>query len=134
MIYFIDTNIFLRTLINDNARMHQSCIEFLSRVKTNTLYAKTATIVLAEAMWTLMSYYQLSRDDSAAAVQSIINLRGLTIVDQYNHSLAIKLFQSSSVKYIDALIASISPVYQQEWTVISYDKDFDNLDIPRKEP
>lgn len=134
MIYFIDTNIFLRTLIKENKDSFNHCYSFLKAVKTNKIKAVTASIVLAEIVWTLSSFYKLPKKQVVEAIRSIVNLRGLKVVNKYNHLLAIDLYERRAVKYIDAVIASIDKIQAKKWTVVSYDTDFDRLGVIRKEP
>ncbi len=132
--YFVDTNIFLRTLVKEDETAFRGCYLFLEAVKTNKIKAATANIVLAEVVWTLQSYYDFSKEKTIEAVQSILNLRGLDIVDSYDSSWSIKQFQKHNVKYVDTLIASIVKEDEPNWVVVSYDEDFDKLGVVRKQP
>lgn len=134
MRYFIDTNIFLRVLIGDDKNQFEECTLFLKAVKNNRVEAVTATIVLAEIAWTLSSYFGFSKQKTIQGVRSIINLRGLKIIDRYDHLLTLFLYEKYSVKYIDALIASNELIQNKELCVVSYDADFDKLSVLRKEP
>lgn len=134
MKYFIDTNIFLRTLLADVKNQYHDCFRFLKAVKKNKIEAFTASVNIAEAVWTLGSYYNLPKDKVIQATQSILNLRGLKIIDDYHHLLALKLYAQQPIKYIDALIASIPDLQNQKMAMVSYDKDFDKLTVIRKEP
>ncbi|MBI4004862.1 PIN domain-containing protein [Candidatus Roizmanbacteria bacterium] len=134
MQYFIDANIFLRVLVKDNEKQFSACVRFLKTLKKNKFDAYTGSITLAEIAWTLGSYYSFSKQQVIEGIDSILNLRGLKIIDDYNHKLALDLYQKYSVKYIDSLIASIGPVYTKKMIVVSYDKDFDKLPVVRKEP
>jgi len=132
--YFVDTNIFLRTLINDNQEMHNDCITFLKLVKKNKYKAVTSGIVLAEVIWTLSSFYKFNKDKVVQAVKSIINLPGLKVVEVSDYQKAIELYADNSVKYIDSVIASCDKLQDKKWTVVSYDKDFDRLGVVRVAP
>lgn len=132
--YFLDTNIFLRTLIEEDATSFEDCFQVLILVKTNKIKAVTASLILAEVAWTLSSYYRFPKRKVVRALKSIINLRGLKIIDNYNSFISIELYSRKNVKYIDTLIASIKEIEAKKWVVISYDKDFDKLGLIRKEP
>ncbi|MDP3955608.1 MAG: PIN domain-containing protein [bacterium] len=134
MKYFIDTNIFLRVLIQEDKKQFTECKNLLQRVKENKLDACTGTIVLAEVVWTLGSYYQYSKAQVVEAVKSIFNLRGLRILDTYDNARAIELFEKYSVKYIDTLIASYAEIADKDITIISYDRDFAKLPVLYKTP
>lgn len=132
--FFIDTNIFLRVLINEDENSFQECSSFLEAVKTNKYQAVTSSVILAEIVWTLLSFYSFTRIRVSQAIESILNLRGLQIIDNYNHQKSILLFSQKNIKYVDSLIASIEEIQTKKWIVVSYDKDFDKLGVIRKEP
>src|SRR3989344_6766914 len=122
---FIDTNIFLRTLIKEDKESFKDCFQLLQNIKTNKLKGITSSVVLSETAWTLLSYYKFSKLEVVKALRSIVNLRGLSIVDKFQHEIAISLYEKNSIKFIDALIASNPDIFSKQWTVISYDHDFD---------
>ena len=134
MQYFIDTNIFLRVLVKEDETVFNDCYRFLEKIKANEIEAVTTSLILAEIVWTLSSYYEFSQKKVAQSVRGVINLKGLRIIDKYNHFSALRLFEDKQVKYIDTLIASIEDIQMGRWTVVSYDKDFDKLGIKRVEP
>ncbi|MCG2692402.1 PIN domain-containing protein [Microgenomates group bacterium] len=132
--YYIDTNIFLRALVVEEKNQSQQCINFLNKVKNNQVRAVTGNIVIAEAAWVLKSYYKFSKEKIVELIKSIINLRGLIIEDKLNIRKGLEIFANENIKYIDALIASIKPIQEKKWTVVSFDKDFDKIGVIRKEP
>lgn len=134
MQYFIDTNIFLRTLIKEDEKSFNDCYLLLEAVKENRISGTTSNTVLAEIVWTLSSYYQFPKDKVCQALRGIINLRGLKLIEQYQPLVALSLYEAKTVKYIDAVIASIPKIQNKKMVVISFDKDFDKMDVLRKEP
>lgn len=134
MIYFIDSNIFLRLLIREDEKVYQCCYSLIEAIKKGKLEATTSNLVLAEIAWTLSSYYKFPKDRVVLALESIVNLSNLSIVDKYQLLLGIQLYKSKSVKYIDAMIASNTELRDKSWKIISYDKDFDKLGVFREEP
>lgn len=134
MKYFVDTNVFLRTLVKEDADSFNDCVKFLRGVKENKWPAVSAPIVLAEAAWTLGSYYRFPKAAVIKGIQSIINIRGLAIGGDHQMADALDLYGNNSIKFIDAMIASIPQIRKHEWTVVSYDHDFDVVDCLHKEP
>jgi len=128
MKYFIDTNIFLRVIVKEDDVSYQECFDILHLAKTNRIQIVTSTVVLAEVLWTLKSYYKIDKVGCIEAIQSIINIRGLQIIDTFDHQKALQYYSDNSqIKYIDCLIASIITTKQSGYTIISYDKDFDKI-------
>ncbi|MBI3379420.1 PIN domain-containing protein [Candidatus Gottesmanbacteria bacterium] len=129
MQYFIDTNIFLRSLYKENPKIFNECVDFIKAIKEKRLDAYTGTIILTEVVYTLKSFYNFEKYKIIQGLQGIINISGLKILDNYNQLLALDLYEKYSIKYVDALIASMSEVYDKEMIVVSYDRDFDKLPI-----
>lgn len=134
MKYFIDTNIFLRTLIKEDERTFKECYRFLQAVKQGKVKAVTGHIVLAEVAWTLSSYYGFSKKKVVKALEGILNLGGLQITDGYQARISLELYKRKQVKYIDTLIASIKEIHAKKLTIVSYDTEFGRLGVLRKEP
>ena len=134
MIYFIDSNIFLRVMIKENPRSFNDCYSFLQAVKQNKIDAITNSLVLAEINWTLSSFYKISKQEIIERIKGILQLRGLKIIDSFDHLLGLKLYENHSIKYIDSLIASNKDIFAKKICIISYDADFDKLKLLRKEP
>ncbi len=129
MIFFIDTNIFARLIIEDDKKSYHECDSFFEQVRLGKFVAITSTLILAEVGWLLKSYYRLSKIKIVESLKGIGSLSGLKIMGEPNWSEAISLYQNFSVKLTDAMIASIPKVASKEWTVISYDLDFKKLPV-----
>ena len=134
MTYFIDSNIFLRVLIKENPQVFNDCYSFLEAVKQNKFDAITNSLVLAEVNWTLSSFYKIAKKEIIERIKGILQLRGLKIIDSYNHLQALNLYKKFSIKYIDSLIASNEDILAKKITIVSYNTDFDKLKLLRKEP
>ena len=132
--YFIDSNIFLRTIVQENQKVFKDCRSFLQLIKGNQIKAYTCGLVLAEVLWVLSSYYHIKKPGLIEALESILNLRGLRVIDKIDYLAAEKIYEKYNVKFIDAVIASIITADSTKWLIVSYDKDFDKIGIIRKEP
>ena len=132
MIYFIDTNIFLRVLIKEEK--FEECYQFLDLVRQNKIKAITSSPVMAEIDWVLEGFYKFEKMEVIKGLKSILKLKGLRIIDKMDVSLAIEFYKNYNIKFIDALIASNPKIFKKEITIISYDKDFDKINVLRKEP
>lgn len=134
MNYFVDSNIFLRAVVEEDEKSFLECISLLRNLEIGKLSAVTSNVVLAEIVWTLKSFYKLERATITKSVKNICSLKGLKILDRFQTDKAINIYSKRSIKFIDCLIASIPEVDDKKWIVVSYDKDFDKLGILRKEP
>jgi len=82
----------------------------------------------------LDGFYKFEKQKVIEALDGIIKLKNLKIIDKFDPQLALDIFQKNNVKFIDALISSNPQIFQMKIIIISYDKDFDKLNVKRKEP
>jgi len=132
--YFIDTNIFLRIIAKDSKQSTKDCEVLIEKIKQGEIKAIISSLILAEISWTLKSFYNLSRQDIAKTLKSLIETKNLRIENKENSLKAIELYKKHNIKFIDALIASRADVLNKKLTIISFDKDFDKIEVLRKEP
>lgn len=132
--YFIDSNIFLRTLLKDVESNFDDCLAFLKAVKKGEIRAFSSNLVLAEINWTLTRFYKFSKAKTISALNSIISLKKLKFIDDYEPPLAMKIYQLHKIKFIDAVLASNPTIFKRQIIIISYDRDFDKLKVLRQEP
>ena len=65
-------------------------------------FARRKALAIAEIVWTLESYYQLSKKDIQAKVLAILNTTGLDVVDSDLVLQAIGTYVEKNVDFIDA--------------------------------
>jgi len=132
--YFLDTNIFLRAIVQDDAAKSRDCEELLKCVRDGLISAHSSMIVLAEVVWTCLGNYAFSKPDVVAFTRGIVSIPNLKFSDQTSPLVAIGLFEKHSIKFIDAVIAGHPLLQDGHAVIVSYDRDFDRLGIPRIEP
>ena len=132
--YFLDTNIFLRAIVRDDPVKAPECEELLKCVQGGLMSAHSSMIVLAEVVWTCLGNYAMSKPDVVAFIRGIVSIPNLKISDQTSPLVAIELFEKHNIKFIDAVIAGHPLLQNEHGIIVSYDRDFDRLGIPRIEP
>lgn len=134
MIYFLDTNVFIRVIARDDERMVQECERLFEKVQTGQIEAVTSVMVITEIGWLLKSFYKFPRLKIASLLVSINKMKGLTISGNPNMFSALEYYQTTNISLTDAMIAGIPKVISKEWTVVSYDEDFRKLPVLWKKP
>lgn len=132
-ITFIDTNIFIRFFVKDEKRVFDECFKFIEKIKQGKIKAAISTVILLEIHFVLSSFYNFPKDRICQALASILNLPNLKFIDNFNQQKALEFYQSKNIKFTDCLIASIL-FDKPNYSIVSYDKDFDKLGIKRFEP
>lgn len=130
---FIDTNVFLRFLTQDDPEKAQRCRALFERAGRGQLDLHISNLVLAELAWTLRSYYGESREDITATLAHILDMRSVRIPQKAAVREAVELYARHNVDFIDAFHAA-DMRWRQVRRIYSYDEDFDRLDVRREEP
>lgn len=133
-VYFIDTNVFIRSLVKEDNKTYNDSLKLLELIKDGKIKAYTSSLVYAEISWVLDSFYKFDRNETAKALGSISSLSGLKILNKTNLKIAIDIYSKFNIKFVDAIIASNPLILQKKMKIISYDKDFDKLGAIRIEP
>ena len=134
-LYFIDTNIFLRTLVLENPQMTRESTAVLMLIKNGAIKACTNNLVIAEINWVLRQVYLTSKEQRIKSIKGIIKLKNLKIVTETDFLLGLNLYEQYNIKFIDALIAANRLIQKRQAIIVSYDKDFDKIKgIKRLEP
>lgn len=98
---FVDTNIFLRYLTNDVPTQADAVEELFRSAAEGEVNLLTNTLVVAEIIWTLESYYRLSREEIYSKVLAIINTPGLEVVDSDLILQAITWYKEKNIDFLD---------------------------------
>lgn len=132
--YFIDSNILLRVIVRENEKSYRECFDFLQKVESGKIGAVTSNMVLAEVVWVLDSFYEMSKAKIVETLERMKGSRFFKLIDNFDFDLALNFYSRYGIKYVDAIIASNPNIQSKKWTIVSYDKDFDKLSVIRKEP
>ena len=103
---FADTNLFLRYLTNDVPEQADAVERLLRRAASGDMILVVNSLVIAEIVWTLESFYGLSRDDIKEKVFAIINTPGLEAADGEIVLQGISWYAEKNVDFIDAYNAA----------------------------
>ena len=131
---FVDTNVFLRFLVNDDPAKADACEALFRSALAGDEALCTSDMVIAEIIWVLESYYELKKADIRESVEKILNTRNLHCPNREIIISALSIYAEKNIDFVDAFNAfmlkrdEINEIY-------SYDKHFDRIDwINRIEP
>jgi predicted nucleic acid-binding protein len=132
---FVDTNIFLRYLTKDDPAKYDRCREVFKKAIEGEISLFTSEMVIAELIWTLLSYYRVPKAEVIEKVSIIISTSNLHLDNKSIIADSLVLFSQKNIDYIDAYNA-VFMKSQGLKKIYSYDEDFDIIDgmVERKEP
>jgi len=133
-ITFVDTNIFLRYLTKDEPSRYEKCREMFKKAMKGEIAITTSVMVIAELVWTLLSYYKVPKAEVIEKVSVIVGTKNLSIPDKHIVADALVLYARKNIDFIDAYNV-IFMRYRGLREIYSYDEDFELMeDIQRREP
>jgi predicted nucleic-acid-binding protein len=103
---FVDTNLFLRFLTNDVPEQADAVEKLLRQAEQNRKQLVTNSMVIAEIVWTLESYYESGREDIQNKIFAILNTSGLEIPENDLILKDIIWYAEKKVDFIDAYNAA----------------------------
>src|SRR5579864_3877387 len=131
---FLDTNILLRYLTEDNQQMARRAFDLLIRIERGEEKVITSSLVIFETVFTLQSFYKVPRREIKELLLPIISLRGIQLPEKSVFYKAFDLYVNQNISFADAYNAAYM-MSEEIPNIYSWDKDFDKIDgIARIEP
>jgi uncharacterized protein len=131
---FVDTNVFLRYLTRDDHSKYEDCKTLFKKAIEGKITLATSGLVVAELIWTLLSYYKIPKAEVVEKISIIVGTDKLYIPEKEMIADALVLYARKNIDYIDAFNAVLMR-YNGLNEIYSYNQDFDTIEgIKRKEP
>ena len=99
---FVDTNVFLRYLTNDDPAKARRAGALFKDAVAGKVQLRISLLVIAEIVWTLESFYELEKEDIAEKVSLILNTPNLICPEARLIRLALDLYVQQNMDFIDA--------------------------------
>ncbi len=103
---FADTNLFLRYLTNDVPAQADAVEALLKRAAQGQIRLTATSMVVAEIVWTLESFYRLPKKDISDKILAILNTPGLEVEASDQLLQAAVWYTEKNVDFIDAFNAA----------------------------
>ena len=133
---FLDTNIVLRHLLNDDPVQSPACFALIEAIERGEVSAWTSHLVIAELVFVLSSKktYNLSRPEVRDRLLPLISLPNLRISQKRLFGRIFELYASLPIDLVDCYHAALLES-RKEAELYSYDAHFDRIEgLRRIEP
>ena len=121
----VDTNPFLRFLLNDIPYQKKEFEKLLNQAKKSELTLLVPQIVIFEISFALEKYYQFSKEEIIDKLRSIVEAPYLEVADSHIFRNSIKLYSELDLSLVDCFLLAISK--QKEVEVFTFDKNLQKL-------
>ncbi len=128
---FLDSNIFLRYFVPEQAGMYEECEALFKGVQDGVHQPYISPIVILECSYVLTKVYSFPLKRVAGAIRTMLSLRNLTVIELTDTRKSFTVHQATRTKLSDCLIATQVP---QGVTLVTYDRDFAKLPVKAKTP
>jgi predicted nucleic-acid-binding protein len=126
----IDTNLLIRYLVNDDSRKVQIVESLLEKAVKGEVNILVPSIVIAELVWVLESFYRMQPAEISDFADSILNTPGIFVSDEQVVRSAISRYRSGGAGFIDAWIAEFA-IKEAADEIIAFDKKhFRGIEVP----
>jgi len=102
---FVDTNILLRLLVQDEAAQHRACVNLLQIARKEGSVLHLLPVAVLEVVWVLEKVYRYPRSRIREIVEAILNTPELKVEKEAVFRKALSVYESQNIKFADALMA-----------------------------
>ena len=99
---FVDTNVFLRYLTDDIPERASAAEALFKGAANGEVRLLTTSMVIAEVVWVLESFYHLGKTEVAERALAIVLMDGLTLDEVDLLTDALTVYETANIDFIDA--------------------------------
>jgi len=104
----IDTNLLVRYLTEDDPSKANDVKRLLLKAEKDEIRLLIPSVVIAELVWVLQSFYKLNRSEIVPLLNAILHTHGVEVSDRHVVSEAITLYRDGTIDFIDAWIIAFA--------------------------
>ena len=104
---FVDTNLFVRYLTDDDAEKADRVEALLGEASEGRVRLVTADLVLVELVWVLESSYDLKPVEIAPMIRSILATSGMEVINGALLAEALDHYEGNNIDIVDGYIAAL---------------------------
>ena len=129
----IDTNVLVRFFTGQPHAMAIKANRLMERADQGKIVLVVLPVIVAELVYTIESFYHVERREVATKLLSLLQSRGIEIVEAARISNALQRCCEQNAHFADAYLAASA--LELGSPIASFDRDFDKFkDVDRVEP
>ena len=123
--YYVDANIFLRFLLNDNATQADLAEKYFEQAKREKVELVIIPLTIIEIVYVLTKVYKETRSQVTENIKTILSTSYLKVKQRKELLQAVELYDEYNVDFVDTFLYACAKNDTAE--VLSFDKDFKKL-------
>lgn len=121
----LDTNVILRFLLADHETLSPRAQTLFRRAAAGELDLLIPSLIAAECVYTLRSFYKLPKREITAALTRLLGLPGVAALEGLVLTQALDVYAASNVNLADAYLAALGQGLG--YSIGSFDRDLKKL-------
>lgn len=121
----LDTNVILRFLLADHETLSPRANVYFQRAAEDELVLLISSVVVAECVFTLKSFYKLTRAEVTATLMQLLKLPNVSAVEGEVVKQALSFYAEKNVDFADAYLAALAQ--KKGLSVASFDRNLVKL-------
>jgi predicted nucleic acid-binding protein len=131
--YLVDTNVLLRFLSGEPPQQAVAARKLFNRAAAGEIVLDVSPVIVAETIYTLLSFYEVERRDAVEKLLALLQQRGLKVRDGAQVFSALERLRTTNVGFADSYLAACGA--DENLAIASFDRDLDRFkDVKRFEP
>ncbi len=120
----LDTNIVLRHALGDDQSHRQQAQRLFERASEGDLRLLVPSLVIAQVVWTLESFYRASREYITALLRALLATPGVTALEPRVASRCIEIYGAYNIEIVDAYLVALAEQTKTPLLATFNKKDF----------
>lgn len=122
----LDTNIFLRFLLDDIPSQTKKATEVLIKAKSKRLKIFVPQIIIFEIHFALDKYYKFPKTEVIEQVRTLLSTSYLDIEDRLVFQEALEVYKNKNIDFVDCFL--ICKAKENNSTLVTFDKDLSRIE------
>lgn len=123
--FVIDTNGFLRFLLDDVPGQSNKIEELLNKAKKGEIQIFLPQIIVFEIVFILEKYYQINKDGVLDKIESLVSIKYIEVESREIFLESISLYRDNPVSFVDCFIFASAQKNSAE--LFTFDKKLNKL-------
>ena len=104
----LDTNVILRHALGDDPSHGRQALRLFAQAGEGTLRLLVPSLVIAQVVWTLESFYRASREYIAGLLEALLETPGVTALEPRVVSRCVEIYQTHNIEIVDAYLVALA--------------------------
>ena len=117
----IDTNLLVRYLTEDDPQKAKAVDNLLNKAENGEIGILVPSIVVAELVWVLESFYKMNPVEIAELVEAVLNTPGVEVTEKSLIASALQIYKTKNIDFIDTWISGFAKQKGVK-TIYTFDK------------